>query len=329
MTRRRAAHRAAAAAVVVACALTLGTEHGWSAAIADLLAPAGVVVPALDDRRGDVAVLLVVGSDRRDGSIDAPAPVLGERADSLMLWAVPSAGPTRILSLPRDLRVHVPGHGDGKLGGVLEYGPEALVSAVRASTGLPVHHYLELEFAALVGVVDGLGGVPITVPYPARDPSAGLDLRPGRQELDGTTALAYVRSRHYAQLIDGGWVVEEGDLGRVRRQQLLVRSLVARAASKCGLVNCVDAVIGIRNSLSLDTGIRAEEIRRLVSALRQDPASIRMSTLPTRTQRPPDDAVSPFPPAHPGSVGYRVRDEPSATQVLDSFLTGRARGGPT
>jgi LCP family protein required for cell wall assembly len=317
----------AAVALVVTAALLLDPDDGWSAALAEAVAPAGVPVAGLeDDDEGNVSVFLVVGSDRRDGSVTAPGTILGERADLLMLWAVPPDGPIRILGLPRDLRVHLPGRGDGKLGGVLAYGAGALVSAVRSVTGLPVHHYLELEFAALIRLVDGVGGVPLTVPYPARDRSAGLDLRAGEQLLDGATALAFARARHLEQRVAGRWVVEEGDLDRMRRQQQLLRSLLATTAERCGLLDCLDVLVGLRGSIVLDSGIGSREIRRLVTVLRRDPRPAWTSTLPTRPERPADDAVSPFPPVHLGSVGYRVMEQPAATELLHRFITGRTTG---
>src|SRR3712207_1957315 len=77
----------------------------------------------LDERAGPGAALyLVVGSDRRDAMSGSDPDLLGEKADALMLWVLSPRGALTVLSLPRDIRVHVDGHGDLKLGATLDVG---------------------------------------------------------------------------------------------------------------------------------------------------------------------------------------------------------------
>jgi LCP family protein required for cell wall assembly len=330
MSARRVVAVPVVLVVLVACAW--GLIPAWRDDALAALAAAGLArnaVPpsALDEQApSGVPVYLVVGSDRRDVAAGPGPEVRGERADAVMLWAVRPTGAVTVLSLPRDIRVHVRGYGDVKLGGTLDIGPDELVGAVRELTGLPVHHYLEVEFAGLVGVVDGLGGVPVTLPAPARDPSTGLDLGGGPQVLDGAAALAYVRSRHYEELLDGVWTPAPGDLGRIERQHQVLRALLERVPDRCSALDCLDELVALSGAVSVDEGFGGDDLRDLLGAVWRADEEVVASTLPTRTQRAADDAVSPFPPAHAGSIGFRVL-EPEAGQVLDR-LRDEVRGAP-
>ena len=286
------------------------------------------VRPAVLDEPGSsaVRVYLVVGSDRRDGAAGPGPDVWGEKADAVMVWVVRPTGAVTVLSVPRDVRVHLAGFGDVKLGGTLETGPDELVGAVREVTGLPVHHYIEVEFAGLASVVDGLGGVPVTLRAPARDPSTGLDLGGGQQVLDGATALAYVRSRHYEEFLGGVWTPAPGDLGRIQRQHHVLGELLDRLRNRCPSLDCLDVLLALGGSVSVDSRFGGNDVRQLVGALRRPDAVLSATTLPTRPERPADDAVSPFPPAHAGSTGYRVLEQPAADQVLDRLRHEVAQG---
>lgn len=335
MRLRRAILAAVAIVVAAACAWGLAPSlrnDALARVAAAALDDNEVRAAALDDEgAADASVYLVVGSDRRDGAAGHEPGVLGERADAIMLWAVPPTGQVTALSLPRDVRVHVPGHGDSKLHGVLAYGPEALVAAVRALTGVPVHHYVEVEFSALTSVIDDLGGVRLTLPLPARDPATGLDLPAGSQVLDGQAALSYVRSRQYEELTAAGWSASApGDLGRIDRQHLLLRGLLAAGSTQCSSLSCLGVIRGLGRSLTVDAGFDGGDVRHLVATLGRSGADVSMATLPTRPERGPDDFSSPFPPAHLGSLGFRVLDQPAAAVVLDRLLRDvtQASGDP-
>ncbi|WP_448609195.1 LCP family protein [Geodermatophilus sp. URMC 60] len=321
------------AALALAAALLLGgtwtvLTRGDNLLFEAALRDADVAVPALDAEpvAGPIMYLLV-GSDRRD-PVDPDWDVEGERADSVVLWAIPRTGRVAGLSLPRDLRVSVPGHGDGKLGGALEYGPDALISAVRSLTGLPVHHYVEVGFDAVTAMVDVLGGVPLTVTHAVRDQRTGLALRPGTQELDGAAALAYLRSRSLEELTPAGWTPEtSGDLGRIARQQRLLTALAAALPDRCPSWDCLRGLVRARGSLTVDARLEGSDLERLALAFAA-PGGPELATLPT-LREPPTDAVSPFPPGHLGTVGYRVPDQPAAGTALRRLTaTGVPEDGP-
>ena len=185
---------------------------------------------------------LLVGSDSRAGadpaSVDAggigtEAEVSGHRSDTIMILRREiSSGDVSLLSIPRDLWVHVPGHdGNRRINSAFNDGPEILVQTLQEELGMPIHHYVEIDFGGFKALVDALGGVEVCVDYATRDVSTGLNIpEPGCHVLDGVQALGYARSRHYEEFRDGEWHEDpSSDLGRTKRQQLFV-NLALRTA---------------------------------------------------------------------------------------------------
>jgi LCP family protein required for cell wall assembly len=117
----------------------------------------------------------------------------------------------------------------GKINSAYNEGPRRLVATVSDALGIPINHYVEIDFEGFTSLVDAIGGVEICTIYAAQDLSSGLRLDPGCTTIDGTMALAYARSRHYEEWIDGDWVEAPGaDLGRIQRQQLFIRNTVTK-----------------------------------------------------------------------------------------------------
>jgi anionic cell wall polymer biosynthesis LytR-Cps2A-Psr (LCP) family protein len=92
---------------------------------------------------------------------------------------------------------------------------------VQTELGIPIHHYVEIDFTGFERLVEALGGVEVCFQYPTRDLNTGLDItKPGCFVLDGKKALAYARSRHYEEFKDGQWHTDPtSDLGRSKRQR--------------------------------------------------------------------------------------------------------------
>jgi LCP family protein required for cell wall assembly len=164
----------------------------------------------LPDGPGDTWVL--VGLDSR---ADLPAgatakqfgtteDVPGSRADVVLVLHETADGP-EVLSVPRDVVVRTD-VGAGRLALTWLDGPQATVDAL-CNLGIPTDHLVALDIAGFASMVDALGGLDLEVPAAVRDPYSGLLLeRPGAQHVDGTTALAMVRSRHPEERVDGRWV---------------------------------------------------------------------------------------------------------------------------
>ena len=202
---------------------------------------------------------LLVGTDNRPG-------VEGNRSDTMMVLRT-GDGPARIMSIPRDLLVEIPGRADGernRINAAYNDGPVALIRTVQESVGIPIDRYIEINFVSFGDLIDALGGVTIDFPNPAFDVKSGLDVKEsGPVELDGNQALAYVRSRTYTEVIDGTEVTDPtADLGRVQRQQVFLRTVLKEAGSS------KDPFQLNKIGTSLLGGLRVDNHMELVDALR-------------------------------------------------------------
>jgi LCP family protein required for cell wall assembly len=131
-----------------------------------------------------------------------------------------------LLSIPRDTRVKIKDHGWDKVNAAFAYGGQDLTrDTVQEFLGIKLHNYVVVDFQGFKDLVDVIGGVDINVEKRMYyyDPYANfeIDLRPGMQHMDGKTAMQYVRYRD-----------EEGDIGRIRRQQKFIMALYKQIASK-------------------------------------------------------------------------------------------------
>jgi LCP family protein required for cell wall assembly len=178
---------------------------------------------------------LVVGSDSRDGLSDQQVKdlhlgkVAGRRTDTIILLHRPESGPPTLVSLPRDSYVPIPGHGRNKLNTAYAFGGAPLLArTVETVTGLRIDHYAEVGFGGFVGMTDAVGGVQLCPKRNINDHKSGLHVKKGCQEMDGSTALAYVRARYFDP---------QGDLGRVKRQQEFLGAVFDEAVSPTTLLN--------------------------------------------------------------------------------------------
>ena len=227
----------------VAAACTAGTLVAAKSAI-DTVARTGSVVDALSDPSTSFENLLLVGSDSRAGSdpsspdfggIGSEGDVTGSRSDTIIvLHRDKQTGAASLLSVPRDLWVTIAGSDrKNRINGAFNRGPDVLVRTVVEALGVPIHHYIEIDFSGFKSLVDAIGGVQMCFMHPTRDTSSGLDVEPGCHLLDGVQALAYARSRHYQEFRDGEWQ-EDGtaDLGRTKRQRGFVDQALRTALTE-------------------------------------------------------------------------------------------------
>jgi LCP family protein required for cell wall assembly len=180
--------------------------------------------------------ILILGSDSRSGvNGDLAGGNVGgtARSDTAMVVHIPQGrARATVVSIPRDTLVTRPACTTAK-GKQLRQaervmfnsvytagGPTCVVKTVETMTGLRMNHYVEVDFAGFKDLVDAMGGVDVTVDRPIDDSYSGLKLAAGTHTLDGTTALAFVRTRH--------GVGDGSDLGRIGLQQQFVLALVAQ-----------------------------------------------------------------------------------------------------
>jgi LCP family protein required for cell wall assembly len=193
-----------------------------------------VPVGALLNGGGHGTNILMVGSDSRAGTTDESEGIAGQRSDTIMVLHM-GAGGDKVLSIPRDLIVTLADTGrrdrinaayNTDLGG----GPARLLKTVQQTLNIPINRYMEVDFATFQGVVDAIGGITIDFPNPAFDDNSGLFIdHAGPNHLNGEQALAYVRSRHYTETINGKKVEDPtADLGRVKRQQAFLQAVFGK-----------------------------------------------------------------------------------------------------
>ena len=183
-----------------------------------------------------------------------------------------------MLSLNRDLWVANPATGEnGRLNATYNAGPSNLIQAVTENFGIPINHYIEIDFVSFGGLVDAFGGIDINFAHPAFDLASGLDVKQaGLVHLDGKQALAFVRSRHYAEVIDGEVVLDlTSDLGRVQRQQVFLRAIMKKAGANRNPFTLMKAADNMSNGLRIDDTMTMWEAGRFAWDMgRLDPVSI-------------------------------------------------------
>jgi LCP family protein required for cell wall assembly len=181
--------------------------------------------PVPMDGKQDV---LFIGSDSRAGANQAlgGGTVIGARSDTAMVFDSPADRRKGTeVSIPRDSMVQIPdctgsnGQTVASSFGMFNSaftigGAPCTVSTVESLTGLPLTHYIVVDFEGVVGVVNALGGVKVCLTAPVHDRDSGLNLPAGTTTLNGQQALAFVRVRHT--------VGDGSDLERIQRQQYFI-----------------------------------------------------------------------------------------------------------
>ena len=231
--------------------------------------PTPTLMPTNEPWEGtDRVNILLMGIDRR------PGEAFISRTDSMILASVDPVNKTAsMLSIPRDLYVVIPGYGRDRINTAFVYGAHGdnplagaamAMQTVEYNLGVPVHHYIMVDFSAVTNGIDALGGIDVYLPNDINDPTYpdmnyGYDplyIPAGMQHLDGATALKYARTRH-----------GDSDINRAQRQQqvilaardkavgLGVANLIARAPT---LYNQLER--GIRTDLSLDQLIKLANV---------------------------------------------------------------------
>ncbi len=274
------------------------------------------VADALSPSSSGFRNILLVGTDNRDG-IDVDNPnadaILGEgapsgsRTDTILLLRLGDDG-SQLLSLPRDLWITQSTSGEeSRINSAYAVGPDELIRTVKDNLDVPVHNYVEIDFAGFLGVVDALGGVTVDFPHAAFDTRSGLNIEnPGPAKLDRDDALAYVRSRQYTEIVDGLQVRDpRGDLGRVVRQQAFLRQVFADLADVRNPVTMNRIGSNVSDNVKIDNDLSFLEslrIARKVQGLNPEPVVV-----PTVNHRTA------------GGAAVLLLDDNNAQQALDQF----------
>ena len=166
---------------------------------------------------GKPQTIMLLGSDRRPDDARDGGAGMGARSDTIILIRLdPDKQATAMMSLPRDLKVQIPGHGTDKINAAYELGgPKLTLQTVKLLTGLQINHVINVDFQGFKKAVDAIGCVYLDIDRRYYNDSPGfayIDVKQGYQKLCGEEALEYSRFRH-----------EDSDLVRSARQQDLLR----------------------------------------------------------------------------------------------------------
>lgn len=210
------------------------------------------------------------------------------RSDSMMLLRLdPQKNEVVVLSIPRDTRTRVDGVGLTKINDANAYGGASLAaeSVSELLNGITIDRYIRINIQGVEKLIDALGGVDFYVPkdmkYTDNSQRLYIDLEEGQQHLDGDKALQLLRFRYDAY----------GDVGRVQRQQALIRALTEQALSPKTVLR-IPEILGIIRS-HIDTNLGTNELIALSAFMGQKSRSdFKMVMLPGDFSQPGEGELS-------------------------------------
>jgi LCP family protein required for cell wall assembly len=281
----------------VASAYTRLQGNIKSADVTSLLGDRPTQAPA-DPNAGKAVNILLIGSDVRSGeNADIGGVVTGMRSDTTILLHISAdRGRIEAVSIPRDSLVKIPkcersdgttskaqtgmfnsAFSIGSESGKVSDAAACTMKTVEQTTGVFIDHYVVIDFAGFITMINALGGVPICVPNAMDSPDAGLHVSAGFQTLDGPTALAFARARKGAGLGDGS------DTGRIVRQQRLLAATVKAVRSK-NLLTDVPELVRFLNaatsSITADPGLASIPSMSGLAFSVKDTRDIHFMTIP-------------------------------------------------
>jgi LCP family protein required for cell wall assembly len=294
--------------------------------------------------------VLVIGSDTRSGETAAEAKQFGtagaanaggQRSDTIKIVHVnPTTGTASTLSIPRDTFVSLSGvpsssgvSTKNKINAAFAAGPNdqhptvtganGLVKTIENTLGIPISHWIVVNFFGLMDAVSALGGVNMAMPYPVRDfgdcnangvyeNCTGLNLPASScTNISGTQALALSRSRHF-EWYQNGWQSDyTGDIGRIERQNLMIEAVVNKAKSTYNPIRAASFISSLTHDVTLDDGLSGTALLSLAQRYHAFSGSaLDNFTLPTTGA-----SYAPY-----GNEAVEVVNEPAATTMITQFL---------
>lgn len=251
---------------------------------------------ALTDRVPDEPFYMVImGKDARPGESKS-------RSDTLILARVDAeAKRVTLVSIPRDTLVDIPGYKETKINAAAAHGgPALVVETVSQFAGVPVSHYVEVDFAGFRQLVDALDGVQVDVPVQIKDRNVGSGvILAGPQRLDGNQALMLVRSRAFPT----------GDLQRIANQQVFLQALAKE-------------ILTVRDPLKLRSVLSAgaETVTSDMSVAEMVDLGLALRGMDTADL----ETVSvPGEPDYIGGVSYIVHDEVEFSAMMSRIKAGK------
>lgn len=316
-TRRRRAIRAWAIGIATALGVLVlaGAVYGffWYRSVDSNMRKAtlddaklNAALDARSDEPKEPFTILLTGNDARKGEEVA-------RADTIILAKVdPKAKKIWMLSIPRDTRVEIPGHGVRKINAARELGgaddgDALLIETVKEFTGIPINYYMDVSFLGFVKAVDTLGGLWIDVDVEIDDWKAASHSKnhrashidPGYQLLDGEHALTFVRSRDFP----------DADFTRMKHQQEFFKALVKQMTRPGNVLKVPSVVSGISKNV-VSTLPMGDVVSIARSLQGMDPDALQTATITGEWRSP-----------------YVWPDEERKAMLIDAFISGGSFDG--
>lgn len=215
----------------------------------------------------------VVYNPQTRGNVKADKDAFTGRSDTILIGRLdPKANSLRVIALPRDTQVRVPGYGMQKINAANAIGgPNLALTTVSNFLELPIDHFVVLNVHGLVDLVNELGGITVEVPkkmqYMDWTAKLKIDLEPGVHTLTGNQAMGFVRFRHDAL----------GDIGRVQRQEIFLRAVLDKALKPDSWAHLPRLLEIARQYICTDLSV--EEMMNMTNFVRSVPKSNQVLTM--------------------------------------------------
>jgi len=231
-------------AIIATIIIVLLSYMTYKYILADQLGSNSIDNLSRSDRLNLKKNIVVMGVDKRDGDVG--------RSDTLFVVMFDAKkNQASLLSIPRDTMVKIPQNGWDKINHAYAYGGHKMTEqTVEEFLGIQINNYVVIDFKGFVNIIDAIGGIDIDVEKdmyysdPYDDNGLVIDLQKGRQHLDGKKAIEYVRYRD-----------EEGDIGRIKRQQKFIAAAYDKVTSAQILLKVPGLVKEIMSMIKTDMSL--------------------------------------------------------------------------
>ncbi|MBD2250197.1 LCP family protein [Nostoc parmelioides] len=250
----------------------------------------------------------------------------------LMVKFDPETKKIAMLSIPRDTRTRIEGHGVRKINAANVEGGPALTATTVSNLlgGVGIDRYIRINVLGVGKLIDALGGVTVYVPkdmkYQDHSQHLYINLKAGKQHLNGDQVLQLLRFRHD----------ELGDIGRIQRQQMVMRALMDQALNPVTVAQLPKILNVVKDNI--DTNLTVEELVALVGfGVRTNRTNMQMLMLPGRFSEPNEYNASYWIPSKDGiaklmaqhfgleSLSENPVNDPTSVRVAIQDSTGSDR----
>lgn len=275
MSRKKKIVIAVIAAVVVVLA-GVGTAAAlWYNNVANNIKGSQNVTNLAAPAADEPYYVLLMGSDSRAGEWDESADNSGERSDSVMVARIDEKKKTvSIISVPRDLRVYIEGHGYQKINSAVEYGGyDLLISELNSILGIKISYYATVYFSGFRDLIDTIGGVSVEVPKGTASPEGEILPVGDSVTLNGEQALILARCRHGIPEDQGVYAM--GDYQRTLNQRNLIKAIANKVLQQDltkmpalveSLSKCIETNMSIDKIVSLAQNLKGMDTSTIASA---------------------------------------------------------------